>query len=307
MHNNMKQTTIDRADELPVERRVGERRVVKDLSDLEDLSESQKRTLDCMDCWARDAAMPTYSSLYLAAGQYNDMLRKICFQYSAGGYNSEGLIDPVAADRKIRWIIDEASRPAPAVPVAAELPATDVSAHPAWQRPIYYTDTINGQQTCRDDLWAITTTELKDLLRAPALPVEQPNQLNTNELMLKMAQQSMVLAATGGQSIAEPDTATQAPTDNLNNGMHASIFVKVWGDAGGGDAGRIALAQYAFDLGVKSAATQAAKPPTNEEIRTIMHNYSRMHQPGHYSDTEFDCLQDVIGFARAIESHLKGE
>ncbi|HEY0010240.1 MAG TPA: hypothetical protein VGB55_16065, partial [Tepidisphaeraceae bacterium] len=41
----------------------------------------------------------------------------------------------------------------------------------------------------------------------------------------------------------------------LNGGMHASIFVKVWGDAGGGDKGRTALAQYAYDLGKKSAAT----------------------------------------------------
>lgn len=39
--------------------------------------------------------------------------------------------------------------------------------------------------------------------------------------------------------------------ENLNGGMHASIFIKVWGDAGGGDAGRCALAEYAYDLGVK--------------------------------------------------------
>lgn len=34
-----------------------------------------------------------------------------------------------------------------------------------------------------------------------------------------------------------------------------------------------------------------------------MHKSSRyMGQPGYYSDTEFDCLQDVISFARAIEA-----
>lgn len=33
----------------------------------------------------------------------------------------------------------------------------------AWKRPILYTDTINGQQACRDDLWAITTHELSAL------------------------------------------------------------------------------------------------------------------------------------------------
>jgi plasmid maintenance system killer protein len=35
------------------------------------------------------------------------MLRKICFEWSAGGYNSEGLMPPDVADAKIRWIIDD--------------------------------------------------------------------------------------------------------------------------------------------------------------------------------------------------------
>lgn len=42
-----------------------------------------------------------------------------------------------------------------------------------------------------------------------------------------------------------------------NGGMHDSIFVKVWGDAGGGDAGRRALAQYAFDLARRAAPVSA--------------------------------------------------
>lgn len=33
----------------------------------------------------------------------------------------------------------------------------------AWHRAIYYTDTIGGKQTGRDDLWAITSAELRDL------------------------------------------------------------------------------------------------------------------------------------------------
>jgi hypothetical protein len=37
--------------------------------------------------------------------------------------------------------------------------------------------------------------------------------------------------------------------DGLNGGMHDSIFVRVWGDAGGGDDGRRALAQYAYNIG----------------------------------------------------------
>lgn len=44
--------------------------------------------------------------------------------------------------------------------------------------------------------------------------------------------------------------------DHLNGGMHASIFVKVWGDAGGGDIGRCALAEYAYDLGQKSKQSE---------------------------------------------------
>jgi hypothetical protein len=40
--------------------------------------------------------------------------------------------------------------------------------------------------------------------------------------------------------------------DDLNGGMHDSIFIKVWGEPGGGDAGRRALALYAYDLGQKS-------------------------------------------------------
>ena len=40
-------------------------------------------------------------------------------------------------------------------------------------------------------------------------------------------------------------------------GMHASAFVKVWGDAGGGDAGRTALAKYAYALGAKSEQDNA--------------------------------------------------
>lgn len=40
--------------------------------------------------------------------------------------------------------------------------------------------------------------------------------------------------------------------DAQNQGMHDSIFIKIWGDAGGGEVGRIALAKYAFELGVTS-------------------------------------------------------
>ena len=60
-----------------------------------------------------------------------------------------------------------------------------------------------------------------------------------------------------------------------------------------------AKAMFQHCLAAPLPPVVARKELTNAEIRTLMHNYSRMHQPGHYSDTEFDCLQDVIGFVRA--------
>jgi hypothetical protein len=41
-----------------------------------------------------------------------------------------------------------------------------------YTRPILYTDSINGEQVCRDDLWALTTLELAELLsRIAASPI----------------------------------------------------------------------------------------------------------------------------------------
>lgn len=39
---------------------------------------------------------------------YSDMIRKICFEYAAGGYNSEGLLPVDVADAMMRWIIEDA-------------------------------------------------------------------------------------------------------------------------------------------------------------------------------------------------------
>jgi hypothetical protein len=38
-----------------------------------------------------------------------------------------------------------------------------VCRHPLAKRPILYTDSIKGEQVCRDDLWAVTTEELNAL------------------------------------------------------------------------------------------------------------------------------------------------
>ncbi|MES2320169.1 MAG: hypothetical protein V4631_22050 [Pseudomonadota bacterium] len=47
------------------------------------------------------------AKLHVLAEQYSDMLRKICFEYGAGGYNSEGLMPVNVAEDKVRWIIED--------------------------------------------------------------------------------------------------------------------------------------------------------------------------------------------------------
>lgn len=66
------------------------------------------------------------------------------------------------------------------------------------------------------------------------------------------------------------------------------------------DAGHLALVKAARAAQPEQQPVAIPDELTNTDIRSILHCYSRMVQPGYYSDTEFDCLQDVIGFARAI-------
>jgi hypothetical protein len=56
------------------------------------------------------------------AEDYSDMLRAFCCKHAAGGWNSEGLLDPDPALHKLEWIVDEASRHAAPVPAAAPEP-----------------------------------------------------------------------------------------------------------------------------------------------------------------------------------------
>lgn len=56
------------------------------------------------------------------AEDYSDMLRAFCCRYAAGGWNSEGLLDPDRALDKLEWIVDEASKHAAPVPAAAPEP-----------------------------------------------------------------------------------------------------------------------------------------------------------------------------------------
>jgi hypothetical protein len=54
-------------------------------------------------------------------------------------------------------------------------------------------------------------------------------------------------------------TAAEGVADEPNDGMHDSIFIKIWGDAGGGTEGRIALANYAYSLGKSKALREFAR------------------------------------------------
>jgi hypothetical protein len=62
-----------------------------------------------------------------------------------------------------------------------EYEAPKVCIHPLATRPVLYTDTVGGVQTCRDDLWAVTTDELNALAGqaapvAPTLPKSNDGQ-----------------------------------------------------------------------------------------------------------------------------------
>lgn len=76
--------------------------------DQSEMEDSQLKAINCMDSWASAEGLPLYSDIYGIANGYNDVIRKICFEFSAGGYNSEGLMRPKVADQKLRWIIEDA-------------------------------------------------------------------------------------------------------------------------------------------------------------------------------------------------------
>lgn len=49
---------------------------------------------------------------------------------------------------------------------------------------------------------------------------------------------------------------------------------------------------------VQAIVPQVVQAPTNEQLREVLHKYSRCISRDYNSDTEFDSLQDVIAFAR---------
>lgn len=64
-----------------------------------------------------------------------------------------------------------------------EYEAPKVCVHPLATRPVLYTDTVGGNQTCRDDLWAVTTDEL-NALHWQAAATDQPSAGQVDERAL---------------------------------------------------------------------------------------------------------------------------
>ena len=64
---------------------------------------------------------------------------------------------------------EPAAQPAAGEPVAHEK---------LYSRPILYTDSVQGVQVCRDDLWAVTTNEIHSIRSAPTAQDEDAARLN---------------------------------------------------------------------------------------------------------------------------------
>jgi hypothetical protein len=110
--------------------------------------------------------------------------------------------------------------------------------------------------------------------------------------------EQLATAALGQQGAAQ---ASSREGSDLNGGMHASIFVKVWGDAGGGDAGRIALANYAYDLGKRAAQVPHAGADT-ERLKALHAAVSAL-----YFDDSSDFRSALGSVIRFLDPELAGD
>lgn len=85
------------------------------------LSSSRKKCIAWVTSEYKDEAIERWNARTLAATaptvavdekptaeDYDAMLREFCCNYAAGGYNSDGLIDPATARAKLEWIVDDA-------------------------------------------------------------------------------------------------------------------------------------------------------------------------------------------------------
>lgn len=82
---------------------------------------------------------------------------------------------------------------APAAPMSAQpsspwLKALELRMAQGWvlkgdRLPVLYTDSINGDQVCRDDLWLCTTAALAAATQPPAAPGEQDAEVAASEVL----------------------------------------------------------------------------------------------------------------------------
>lgn len=142
--------------------------LVDNLSLLADAAKTETAIAAFGEEWASGLARDALRLL----DEYDNVLRGLAFWLSAGGFNSEGLIDPEMADEKIRWGIDhvcdverkraalppavqvpqwisvEERLPEPKIPVLAAGPMYNDAANGYWQEVLFW----DGGKWC---IWCI--------------------------------------------------------------------------------------------------------------------------------------------------------
>jgi len=136
-----------------------------------------------------------------------------------------GVIDAARAFGNDRAVLAGQAKSAAPNPF---LKALDIRIEQGWQLggnacPVLYTDTINGEQVCRDDLWLATTAGLKS-----AAPVEPDRDLdewarnqefaNVDEMngaFMAVNKLRSILATLGAAIPEAPDTFTMTVADAL--------------------------------------------------------------------------------------------
>lgn len=155
--------------------------------------------------------------------------------------------------------------------------------HPLSTRPILYTDSVGGEQVCRDDLWAVTTDEL-NALRSETAPTreavldwaisqvtfEAAQQLRALKNAAPQALQSAAAQDKEGAARITPMPAESAPSATAPNradflsvppfptlemSVEGAVEIQKW-DAEGGSQTNAAAAVY--------IAMVRAAPSSNE-------------------------------------------
>ena len=85
---------------------------------------------------------------------------------------------------------------------------------PVPARPILYTDTVSGEQCCRDDMWAVTTAELNAISRAKQ--AAQPQVIERDALKARC------------EAIAEDEKACRNAYNNQYHKVRAEVGYDAW-------------------------------------------------------------------------------